>query len=76
MERRPSIDVASAAARRRFFIDRARRKNTRGSGSDMAVLEELDGTLRGVDCKMEQVFGRVPVVLSGAYAAAPTLRSA
>jgi hypothetical protein len=70
MHPRSQIDVSSAAARRRFFLDRALRLNTRGSGSDMGRLMEMPRTTNGVDRMVEAIFGDVPVFLVGAFAAA------
>ncbi len=67
---RPQIDVSSAAARRRFFLGRALRLNTRGSGSDMSRLMELPRTANGAGRVVEAIFGDVPVFLVGAFAAA------
>jgi hypothetical protein len=70
MESGPKIDVTSAAARRRFYLDRAMRKNTRGSGSDLRYLLTLPRTPNGISLLIEQTFGSIPVLLVGAHAVA------
>ncbi|MBV9438361.1 MAG: hypothetical protein JOZ24_00055 [Candidatus Eremiobacteraeota bacterium] len=62
------IDVTSAAARRRFYLDRARRKNTRGGGSNLARL--MDSDLPGLPSLDERLLTAVDGVLAGALAAA------
>lgn len=70
MHERVGIDVSSAASRRRFFLSRARRLNTRGAGSDLGRLMEMPRTTNGAERVAEPVFGDVPVFLVGAFAAA------
>jgi len=70
MHARSQIDVSSAAARRRFFLSRARRLNTRGAGSDMRLLMAMPRTTHGVDRMIAAIFGDIPVFLIGAFAAA------
>src|SRR5665213_240410 len=70
MNQRPRIDVASAASRRRFFLTRAARLNTRGAGSDMSFLMEMPRTMDGETRVVENIFGGLPVFLIGAFAAA------
>jgi len=72
MPEHPVLDVASAASRRRFFIERVRRRGTRGAGSNLAILMELPGRLHarhslGV---IGEIFRDVPVCLVDAHAAA------
>lgn len=69
MHSRIPIDVSSAAARRRFFLSRAARLNTRGAGSDMRLLMTLRRTPNGARVP-ETIFGDLPVFLVGALAAA------
>src|ERR1700685_2730732 len=70
MHQRLRVDVTSAASRRRFFLSRAARLNTRGAGSDMHALMEMPRTKIGVSCLVEMTFGDVPALLIGAHAAA------
>jgi hypothetical protein len=70
MDARPKLDVSSAAARRRFYLDRAMRKSTRGSGSDLTYLMSLPRVLNGVERMIEPMFDTIPVFLIGAHAAA------
>lgn len=70
MHARSQIDVTSAAARRRFFLSRARRLNTHGAGSDMRLLMAMPRTASGVQRMIEAIFGDIPVFLVGAFAAA------
>jgi hypothetical protein len=70
MHERFRVDVTSAASRRRFFLSRAARLNTRGTGSDMRVLMEMPRTKIGAERVVEAIFGDVPVFLIGAHAAA------
>ena len=63
---RPRVDPSSAASRRRFFIERAFRMRTRGSGSDLTRL--LSQPLKNyVDMA---VLDGIPAMLIGAHAAA------
>lgn len=63
---RPRLDPSSAASRRRFFIERAFRMRTRGSGSDLTRL--LAQPLKNpVDMA---VLDGIPAMLIGAHAAA------
>jgi len=70
MESGPKIDVTSAAARRRFYLDRAMRRQTRGSGSDLRFLLTLPRTPNGISLLVEQTFGTIPALLVGAHAVA------
>ncbi|MGD1065504.1 MAG: hypothetical protein ABR975_01665 [Vulcanimicrobiaceae bacterium] len=65
---RTRIDVTSAAARRRWYLERAFRKATRGSGSDLWFLLELAPS-HGVDM-IESVFGDASAMLISARAVA------
>jgi hypothetical protein len=67
MNSRERIDVTKAADRRRFFLQRAMRKNTRGSGSDLALLLTLPQSER--PAIRTSLFEPVPVMLAGAHAA-------
>jgi hypothetical protein len=67
---RSQIDVSSAAARRRFFLSRARRLNARGAGSEMRLLMAMPRTANGIVRIVEAIFGDIPVFLVGAFAAA------
>jgi len=60
------FDPASAADRRRFFIERALRTRSRGAGSDLKSL--LAGTLPNV--AHLALFDGIPTMLIGAHAAA------
>jgi hypothetical protein len=66
------LDISSAASRRRFFIDRVRRRGSRGAGSDLHALLALPGKLheRHDLAMIGQMFGDVPVCLIGAHAVA------
>lgn len=60
------IDVSKAADRRRFILQRALRKNTRGSGSDLAYLLTLPQSER--PAIRTSLFAPVPAMLAGAHA--------
>ncbi len=59
--------VSVAANRRRFYLERAVRRNTRGSGSDLARL--VLGERPKVGFVTADVFGDIDVMLAGAHAA-------
>jgi len=66
-QRIQKIDPAIAADRRRFFIERALRIKTLGTGSD---LDRLMGLPRSDKGKMASAFfGDIPIMLIGAHAA-------
>ncbi len=64
---RPALDVSVAANRRRFFLQRAMRLRTRGSGSNLHRL--MAGRRSNVGLVSLEVFGSIPVMLIGAHAA-------
>ncbi len=66
MDSRVKFDPAIAAHRRRFFLDRAFRRPTRGSGSNLARLMDRP---RENDAKMPLLDG-IPYMLVGGYATA------
>lgn len=67
-EQRLSYDAVSVAAnRRRFYLERASRRNTRGSGSDLGRL--MQGRRPKVSLVTSAVFGDIAVMLAGAHAA-------
>jgi hypothetical protein len=70
MDSKAKLDVSSAAVRRRFYLDRAMRKNTRGSGSDIRYLMTLPRRPNGVALMIERALGSLPAFLVGAHAAA------
>ena len=70
MNKPPELDVRSAAARRRFYLSRARRLNTRGAGSDMDNLMEMPRTGSGVAHVVDAIFGDISVFLIDAFAVA------
>jgi hypothetical protein len=61
------IDVSKAADRRRFILQRALRKNTRGSGSDLAFLLTLPQSES--PAIRTSLFAPVPAMLAGGHAA-------
>jgi len=67
MDPRGRIDVSKAADRRRFILQRALRKETRGSGSDLAYLLTLPQSERPAIRTF--LFAPVPAMLAGAHAA-------
>jgi hypothetical protein len=72
MLRRDTLDLTTAASRRRFFIDRVRRRGSRGAGSNLQALMELPGSPRERDHldMIEEIFQGQPVCFIGAHAVA------
>ncbi len=66
MSSRARIDVTRAADRRRFYLQRALRKNTRGAGSDLRYLMSIPPSDRPA---MAMPFEGLPAMLIGAHAA-------
>ncbi len=69
--RRESPDLTTAS-RRRFFIDRVRRRGSRGAGSNLQALMDLPGSLHERDHleMIEEIFRGQPVCFISAHAAA------
>ena len=63
------IDVTSAAARRRFYLDRALRKNSGGAGSDMAFFMAVTAHEEWRRRMIERTLGDIAAFLIGAHAA-------
>jgi hypothetical protein len=68
MDARRSFDPTRSADRRRFYLQRARRKNTLGSGSALDRLMALPR--KNVPHMDTELFGGLPAMLIGAHAAA------
>jgi hypothetical protein len=60
-------DFSVAANRRAFFLRRAMRLRTRGTGSDLDRL--MAGSRSSIGLVASKVFGNIPVMLVGAHAA-------
>jgi hypothetical protein len=63
----PSCDYRDSHRRRRFYLDRGRRKQGRGSGSDLRGLMALPREILVV--RPEELFGDVPAIVIGGVAA-------
>jgi hypothetical protein len=69
MSRKGTLDVRVARDRRRFYLDRGLRKQSCGSGSDLAFLMSLP-LLSRTERRVKDIFASLPVMLIGARAAA------
>lgn len=67
LRRTQHVDFSKPANRRAFFIQRAFRLRTRGSGSDLDRL--MMGPRSNAGFMASKIFGEIPVMLIGAHAA-------